>query len=79
MTNLEKEITFENTIFEGNEINIDGKRCKVDLVKHQCPNRDDGGDYRCLFQPLDGSLEIQKFVSYNDSRDWYVLYQNGKK
>ncbi len=74
-----EEITFENTIKEGNEVLVDGDKCRVTLVDHKLPNSQNGGSYRVLFQPLDGSLEKQFHVSYEESRDWFILYQNGKK
>ena len=41
----EKEVTFENTIFVGNKINLEGERYEITSMKHEGKARSDGGYY----------------------------------
>ena len=61
-----EEITFENTIFEGNDIILDGVKGKITSVKHNLPKREDGGFYSMVFKSPDGSVERYITVSQKE-------------
>lgn len=79
MVNLEKEVTFENTIFEGNTIMLNGEKVKILKVKHECASASDRGHYRIDYQRENFPASDILRISYNEASDCYLLYQNGKK
>ncbi len=80
LTNHENEVTFKNLIQEGKEIIVEGSKVKIEKIEGPLtPNNGRGGFYRITVQPIDGSLSFQLQVTGDESEDWYILYQNGKK
>ena len=78
----EKEVTFENTIFVGNKINLEGERYEITSMKHEGKARPDGGYYVIDLKNLAPGKEdmITRInIGLQEAPDSYILYQNGKK
>jgi len=78
----EKEVTFENTIFVGNKINLEGERYEITSMKHESKARSDGGYYAIDLKNLAPGKEdmITRInIGLQEAPDSYILYQNGKK